>query len=93
MPTGRIKPPPPCGDRKAYLAHLRHHEPVDQACRDANARHGHSQRTSRRATAKRLVVNELIKRHRQEYEALLAVALAAGETPAPSTAPTDRRTA
>ena len=32
------RPPAPCGTRAAYQRHLRRGEPVDEACRDANAR-------------------------------------------------------
>ncbi|WLQ60848.1 hypothetical protein [Streptomyces poriferorum] len=35
---------PDCGDRAAYLRHLRRHEPTCPACKAANAEHGIAQR-------------------------------------------------
>lgn len=42
-----------CGDRPAYLRHLRRGEPTDLACRLANARHSVEQRAARLAPQER----------------------------------------
>ena len=42
----------PCGSGKAYQAHRRRGEPVDEACRRANAREENERRARRRATQK-----------------------------------------
>ncbi|MFF4909073.1 WhiB family transcriptional regulator [Streptomyces sp. NPDC001260] len=44
--TRKTHVPAPCGTRAAYQRHLRRREPVDEACRAANARSaGHYRRT------------------------------------------------
>lgn len=44
---GLIGTYPDCGDRAAYLRHLRRREPTCTACRAANARHAVDQRAGR----------------------------------------------
>lgn len=47
--AGLIGTYPDCGDRNAYLRHLRRREPTCTACRAANARHAVDQRAGRLA--------------------------------------------
>lgn len=73
----------PCGTAAAYQYHLRHSEPVDQACLDANAEQSRRQRAALRMTAIRAATKELRRRHRSEYEALVIAARKALTRPIP----------
>ncbi|MFD7066103.1 WhiB family transcriptional regulator [Streptomyces sp. NPDC059913] len=49
MPSGGGRRLAPCGTRGAYERHIRRHEPVDDACREANT--AHNQKLAKRRAA------------------------------------------
>lgn len=72
-----------CGTEQAYQAHVRRGEPTDDACRDAHSAYQRTLRTrpehasiierrERRRAVREAAVEALIRRHPDEFRALLS---------------------